>query len=80
MKFDHVVSGDRLESRCEIGRWHVEESDLVATDHVRRHYTGETYYVLQNRSHRWFYLSDQRPEEVLVFKNFDSEDVAATCE
>jgi hypothetical protein len=55
----------------------VDESDLVAADHIRKHYTGETFYVQQNSAHRWYYLRQQRRDEVFLFKNFDSKDVAA---
>ena len=57
----------------------VRRSDLVAADHVRAHYTGETYYVKQSPDFAWYYLSGQLPDEVLLFKNFDSDDGKAQC-
>lgn len=57
----------------------VQESDLIAADHVRRHYTGETLYVQQNKNHRWHYMNNQQKHEVFLFKNFDSDDVQAKC-
>ena len=33
---------------------------------------GEIYYVRFNVAHRWWYLSDMQPDEVWVFKNYDS--------
>jgi hypothetical protein len=33
---------------------------------------GEIYYVSFDAAHRWWYLSDMQPEEVWVFKNYDS--------
>jgi len=54
------------------------EEDLMASDHVRRHYTGETYYVRYKDVHEWFYVSEQQPDKVLILKMFDSkEDVKA---
>lgn len=46
--------------------------DLIAADVVYPHYVGESFNVFHNGSHRWYYLSDQMPEEVLIFKSFDS--------
>jgi hypothetical protein len=46
--------------------------DLIASDNILPHTVGETYNVLHNKSHRWYYLKDQRPNEILVFKSFDS--------
>jgi len=52
----------------------VSDADLIPTDHVRRHYAGETLYVLENHNYRWHYIHHQRTEEVWLFKNFDSSD------
>ncbi|EXJ74854.1 uncharacterized protein A1O5_01550 [Cladophialophora psammophila CBS 110553] len=55
-------------------------SDMVEADHVRRHYTGSTMYLQHNERHKFFYMSRQTKDEVLIFKNFDSaETIAATC-
>jgi hypothetical protein len=38
---------------------------------------GETYGIRYNPAHRWYYLSEQRPDEVLLLKCYDSRtDVA----
>lgn len=38
-------------------------------------------YLLHSDSQRWFYLSNQRPSEITLFKNFDSsDDVKSTRE
>ncbi|KAH9985174.1 hypothetical protein F4779DRAFT_632510 [Xylariaceae sp. FL0662B] len=52
----------------------VDDSDLVECDHIRRHYTGSTMYLLERPRHRWYYLSNQTPDEVIIFKNFDSSE------
>lgn len=57
-----------------------ELSDLVETDHVRRHYTGSTLYVKYNPRQQFYYMGKQRRNEVLIFKNFDSDRTQrATC-
>jgi hypothetical protein len=58
----------------------VAPEDFVATDihHfgeqnliVPRH-TGQIYSVRHNRAHRWIYVSDMQPQEVLLLKCYDS--------
>ena len=51
----------------------VREEDLVETDHVRRHYTGSTLYLMHNPDQKWYYMSSQGKSDVLIFKNFDSD-------
>jgi hypothetical protein len=50
----------------------VDSGDLVATDLVYPNRTGEIYYVKFNPSHRWFYASAMRQDEVMLIKCFDS--------
>ena len=50
----------------------VAPADLVATDLVYPHRTGETYSVAFNANHRWFYFSAMREDEALLLKNYDS--------
>src|SRR5258708_24115473 len=52
----------------------VESDDLVATDLIYPDRTGEIYYVKFNPSHRWFYASAMRQDEVMLIKCFDSAD------
>ena len=57
-----------------------DESDLVETDHVRRQYSGSTLYLMRNPNQKFFYMSKQSKDEVLIFKNFDSKsEVKAKC-
>jgi hypothetical protein len=51
----------------------VESSDLVETDNVRKHYAGSTMYLMSRESQRWYYMSDQGRNDVLLFKTFDSD-------
>lgn len=53
--------------------------DLIAADVIYPHYVGESFNVFHNDSHKWYYLSDQMPEEVLIFKSFDSMPGVADC-
>ncbi|KAH7310950.1 hypothetical protein BKA65DRAFT_518344 [Rhexocercosporidium sp. MPI-PUGE-AT-0058] len=48
------------------------QRDLVASDNIYTHVMRETYNVLHNPKHRWYYLEDQQPDEVLIFKTFDT--------
>ena len=58
----------------------VDRSDLVEADHIRRHYMGSTLYLMSNAKHRFYYLSKQSKDDVVIFKNFDSSPtVAASC-
>jgi hypothetical protein len=50
----------------------VSPDDLVPSDLVYQHRTGETYSVTYSPSHRWFYLSAMTPEEAFLIKCFDS--------
>jgi hypothetical protein len=53
---------------------------MLIADHVTRTYIGETVYPMHNEQARWYYLSTQKPNEVLLFKIFDSdESVPARC-
>ena len=58
----------------------ISREDLVLCDHVTQRYVAETTYLLRNPQQKWYYLDQQRPDEVLLFKNFDSdESVKAQC-
>ena len=49
------------------------QEDLVECDHVRRRFKGSAFYALYNPAHKWYYLSEQKPEEVMFLKIFDSK-------
>lgn len=46
--------------------------DLIPNDLVYHNQVGETYSVLANPRHRWFYFPYMSPEEALLFKIYDS--------
>lgn len=58
----------------------VSPKDFVDTDidHFGEHdmtrprHTGQIYSVRYNPAHRWFYVSNMRPHELLLFKCYDS--------
>jgi hypothetical protein len=50
----------------------VAPGDLVPSDLVYRDRVGETYGVLFNPQHRWFYVPDMQPDEALLLKCYDS--------
>ena len=58
----------------------VRPSDLIPSDLVRRRFVGESFYARFNPEHRWYYLSDQRPDEVTMLKIYDSDSqIGARC-
>jgi hypothetical protein len=59
----------------------VSLTDLVEADHIRRHYMGSTMYLQHNLNQRFYYMSNQTKDDVLMFKNFDSDrTMPAQCE
>jgi hypothetical protein len=55
----------------------VRFEELIPSDLVYQHRVGETYNVAFSPEHRWHYVRQQRPEEVLLIKCYDSRtDVA----
>lgn len=58
----------------------VRQENLLIADHITRTYIGETVYPLYDPNAKWYYLSNQSPDEVLILKIFDSdENVPARC-
>lgn len=55
----------------------VRATDLVAADIVYPTRTGELFEVLHNPAHVWTYFSEMKFDEVLVFKQYDSDDARA---
>jgi len=50
------------------------ENDTMAGDIVDKDAVFENTQVHFNPEQKWYYLSDQMPEELLIFKNADSEE------
>ena len=55
---------------CDAGS--VAPDDLVPSDLVYRDRIGETYAVIYNPSHRWFYVPEMQPNQALLLKCYDS--------
>jgi hypothetical protein len=51
----------------------VKTEQLVPSDLLYRHRVGETYSVIFDPAHRWFYLPEMEPDEVLLLKCYDSK-------
>jgi len=47
--------------------------DLVSVRHIYPDREGSTFKVRYDPNHRWYYLSNQTPEEVTLIKCYDSE-------
>ncbi len=58
----------------------VNPSDLLAINQIRRHWRGEAFCPLYKPHYKWYYLRNQRVDEVIFLKDFDSQDVPAKCE
>jgi hypothetical protein len=50
----------------------VKPEQLVASDLVYTNRVGETYSVLFDPGHRWFYAPEMRVDEALLLKCYDS--------
>ncbi|PLZ03924.1 methyltransferase [Burkholderia sp. WAC0059] len=50
----------------------IAPADLVPSDLVYRDKIGETYSVLANPAHRWYYYPRLAPDEALLLKIYDS--------
>jgi hypothetical protein len=50
----------------------VAARDLVPAELIYRERTGEIYYVTFDARHRWLYVAEMQPDEVIVLKNYDS--------
>lgn len=71
---DHPVYGTPL-ALCDARS--MDDADLLPTDLVYPDKVGETFSVRANPAHRWYYYPEQRPDEVLLLKIYDSrKDVA----
>jgi hypothetical protein len=50
----------------------VAARDLVPADLIYKDRTGEIYYATFNTRHRWLYVPEMEPDEVILLKNYDS--------
>lgn len=54
-------------------------NDLEPVDHVYPDRVEETYSVYSNPDQKWYFLRDQRDDEALMFKTYDSNTEVARC-
>ena len=50
----------------------VNSSDVETNDVIHRTHVGESTRLHHDSRQKWYYLSDQRVEEVVVFRNTDT--------
>lgn len=50
----------------------LETKDLIPAERRYPDRVGETYHIMFNPSHRWYYFPEMRRNEALVFKCYDS--------
>lgn len=55
------------------------KSDWIANRLVFPHGWHELGKVAHSEKHKWYYLNRQKPNEPLVFKQFDSDEVEKGC-
>jgi len=51
----------------------VPDSDLIGAALIYPNRKGETYAVVPNPAHKWYYKYAQRPDEVTLIKCYDSK-------
>ena len=51
----------------------IPDTDLVPVKLIYPDWVGESWTIRPNEKHKWYYLREQSPEEVLIFKCFDSK-------
>lgn len=49
------------------------DEDLLAASVVKPTGRSETWTVMSNSAHRWFFKNEQQPDEVVLIKCFDSD-------
>ena len=54
-----------------------ETQDLIATEQIFPHRTGETYGVAYNPAQYWHYVPDLAPDEAILIKCWDSDAAVA---
>ncbi|KAF2476026.1 uncharacterized protein BDR25DRAFT_379689 [Lindgomyces ingoldianus] len=50
----------------------VKDENMIETDHIRRQYDGTTMYAQYSEGMKWYFMSQQQNDDVLLLKNFDS--------
>ncbi|KAG5755673.1 hypothetical protein H9Q70_001741 [Fusarium xylarioides] len=50
----------------------VNDNDLIESDYIYPNFVSESFLLNHSPEHKWFYLSDQRKDELLMITNYDS--------
>jgi hypothetical protein len=50
----------------------LKQDDMIVTERHYRDRVGQTYAISYDPGHRWFWFPRMRPDEVLVFKTYES--------
>lgn len=60
----------------------MDATKLIETDMIRGNYTGTMLYPQYeaNSARRWYYMSEQETQDVLLFKGFDTKEDSVKCE
>jgi hypothetical protein len=53
--------------------------DIETADVVHPSYVGEETLLYWNHRHRWYFLENQRREDVIVFRQADSRGIHIPC-
>ena len=48
----------------------LREKDLIACDMIYPHVTTEIFHVLHNPNQKWYFLREQKQDEVLLMRNY----------
>jgi len=67
----HHPADERPLAMCDF--FSIDQADLRSADRASREYVGEIYYLHHNPGQQWYWISEQTPEEMLLFVNYDSD-------
>lgn len=57
----------------------IQPQDLHEVDTVLPHRVNEIYHLEYNPKQRWYYMSNQEPDEAILMKTTDSDPSCAKC-
>ncbi|KAJ8133390.1 hypothetical protein O1611_g238 [Lasiodiplodia mahajangana] len=55
----------------------IEEGDIHSVDTVLPHRVNEIYHLQHNTGQRWYYMSNQKPDEAILMKILDTDENSA---
>ena len=48
------------------------DHDIIVADVLHRDRVGENQLLWPNSDHQWYYIKDQQPDDIIVFRNVDT--------